>query len=233
MSADLRLMLYGRRIVIGSAELYLADAYALAGELGRFDAMVTDPQYELRTSGGGKYRAARGGLDQIAEEGLDQGFDVSIINPLQCAAAVAFCHNDQVPRVSTHLAGCYVRFALCNWRKANPQPVANKHYRPDTELYFHAWSRGFEPQGSLADKARYWDGASPRGEDRFGHATPKPLGLMQKIIANVAGDSIIDPFMGTGSTGVAAVRAGRRFVGIEHNERWFEVAAARIAEAAA
>jgi len=59
----------------------------------------------------------------------------------------------------------------------------------------------------------------------------KPDAVMDKIIRNVAGESICDPFMGTGSTGVAAVKAGKRFVGIEQNPTHFETACRRIAAA--
>ena len=106
-----------------------------------------------------------------------------------------------------HIDGLFHRTALCHWRKSNPQPVANKHYQPDTEIWLHGWSRGNEPQGTLEQKRRWWDGDAPRGAARFGHPTPKPLALMDKIVGNVAGSSVVDPFMGTGTTGVAANRS--------------------------
>ena len=56
---------------------------------------------------------------------------------------------------------------------------------------------------------------------------------MAKIITNAAGDSVCDPFMGTGSTGVAAIRAGKRFTGIEHNPLHFATAVRRITAAVA
>jgi site-specific DNA-methyltransferase (adenine-specific) len=64
-----------------------------------------------------------------------------------------------------------------------------------------------------------------------GHPTVKPDAVMDKIIRNVSGKSVCDPFMGTGSTGVAAIRAGKRFVGIEHNHAHFDTACRRIEEA--
>jgi len=118
------------------------------------------------------------------------------------------------------------------WRKGKMPPagtpVANKHYRPDAEFYVHAWNRGFHPQGDPTEKLRVSRISPPRGEARFRHPTTKPDDLMAKIMANVAGDTVCDPFMGTGSTGVAAIRAGKRFVGIERNPTYFETAAARI-----
>ncbi|QDH34011.1 DNA methyltransferase [Porphyrobacter sp. YT40] len=211
--------------------LYRGDAYAIRPTLGWFDADVMDPPYEFRAEGGGHYRKARGGMDQIIDEQLHKGFDHAIINPLLCGAVVVFCHNDQLAKLLPYLDGNFERFALCMWRKKNPQPVANKHYRPDSEFYAHCWSKGYHPQGDLADKARTVDAYSVRGKAKFGHATVKPDAVMDKIIRNVAGESICDPFMGTGSTGVAAVKAGKTFVGIEQNPTHFETACRRIAAA--
>lgn len=213
------------------ATLYLGDAYAIRPKLGWMDADVMDPPYEFRAEGGGHYRQSRTGMDAIVEQGLALGFDHSIINPLLCGAAVVFCHNDQLPKLLPHMDGLFERFALCTWRKKNPQPVANKHYRPVMEFYVHAWSRGYHPQGSLLELDRQIIAMSPRGADKFGHPTVKPNDVMDKILTNVAGLTVCDPFMGTGSTGVAAIKAGRRFVGIEHNPRHFETAVQRITAA--
>ncbi|EJL30088.1 DNA modification methylase [Novosphingobium sp. AP12] len=216
---------------IGNATLYLGNAYAIRPTLGWMDADVMDPPYLIKTSGGGKFRADRPYLDQIEEEGMAQDFDHSIINPLLCGSLVTFCSNDQVPRLSTHLDGLFHRFALCAWRKLTPMPVANKHYVPEIEIYLHAWNRGHHPVGDVADLKRIVDARSRQSKD-FGHPTVKPDAVMDKIIRNVAGGSVCDPFMGTGSTGVAAIRAGKRFVGIEHNPIHFETACRRIAEVA-
>ncbi|QZP06816.1 site-specific DNA-methyltransferase [Caenibius sp. WL] len=216
---------------IGPATLYLGDAYVIRPALGRFDADVMDPPYEFRAEGGGMYRAARKGMDQIIDEGLHHGFEHAIINPLLCGSVVVFCHNDQLPKLLPYIDGNFERFALCSWRKTNPQPVANKHYRPVNEFYIHAWSKGFHPAGSLADLDRQIEAFSPRGELKFGHPTVKPDAVMDKIVRNVNGESIIDPFMGTGSTGVAAIKAGKRFVGIERQKHHYLTAVERISKA--
>jgi site-specific DNA-methyltransferase (adenine-specific) len=220
-------------VIIGPATLYYGDAYQIRPQLGFFDADCFDPPYAFRAEGGGRYRAERPGMDRIADEALHTGFDLRIINPLLCGAVVAFAHNDQLAELLTFVNGSFERHALCVWQKANPQPLANKHYRPDVEFYVHAWNRGYHPQGELTEKHRLRRVSSPRGDARFDHPTCKPDELMASIIRNLAGDSICDPFMGTGSTGVAAVRAGRRFTGIEHNPRHFETAVARIRAAVA
>lgn len=210
------------------ATLYCGDAYAIRPTLGWFDADVMDPPYLINASGGGHYRKRRPNFDQLIVENLHTGFDMAIINPMLCGAAVVFANNDLLAELLVHLKGNFHRHALCTWQKVNPQPIANKHYRSDCEFYVHAWAKDYFPAGDVSEKLRVRRFASPRGPARFGHPTPKPDDLMTSIIRNVAGQSICDPFMGTGSTGVAAIRAGRTFTGIEHNPTHFATACARI-----
>jgi site-specific DNA-methyltransferase (adenine-specific) len=67
------------------------------------------------------------------------------------------------------------------------------------------------------------------------HATQKPLALMEFLVKSYtnAGDVVCDPFMGSGSTGVACVHTGRRFIGIEKTARYFDIACRRIEDAVA
>ncbi|HET9511824.1 MAG TPA: site-specific DNA-methyltransferase [Sphingomonas sp.] len=220
-------------VQIGPATLYLGDAYEIRPGAGFHDADVMDPPYLIRATGAGKYRKRRPMFDAIVAADLHRGFDMSIVNPLLCGAAIVFAHNDQLAELLGRVQGQFHRHALCVWQKTNPQPIANKHYRPDAEFYVHAWNRGYHPVGAIGDKMRVSRITSPRGPARFDHPTTKPDALMTKIIGNVAGESVCDPFMGTGSTGVAAIRAGRRFTGIEKDPRHFDTAVQRIAAAVA
>lgn len=237
-------------VKIGPATLYHGDAYQIRPTLGWFDADIMDPPYLFDNSGGGGFRKTRIGANRIVAEGLDRGFDLSIINPAQSGAVVVFCHNDQlgdlIPAIHEDeradvdamlVADLFValrpkfrRAALCVWTKPNPSPMANKHYLADLEPYIHAWNQGYHPQGDHHDKHR-WTHCGTTRTAKWDHPTVKPDELMDKIVRNVAGQSICDPFMGTGSTGVAALKAGRTFTGIEHNPKHFETAVQRITAA--
>lgn len=181
-------------VIIGPAALYLGDAYDIRPQLGWMDADVFDPPYEFRAEGGGHYRKSRETMDQILDEDLSSGFDYRIVNPLLCGAAIVFCHNDQLASLLPFLDGSFERYAVCIWRKSNPQPVANKHYRPVMEFYVHAWSAGHHPQGNLSQLDRQIISASPRGKQKFEHPTVKPDVVMDKIVINVTGTRICDPF---------------------------------------
>ena len=210
--------------------LYQGDMMDVLPTLGRFDACVTDPPYEFQSSGGGLFRESRTGwMNAIIDAKLDKGFDHSFMTPEIFNSVICFCHNDQIPELSAWFSGKFERFALCSWHKTNPMPVANKHYIPDTEIYFHAWGKSGYPVGDLRDKGRWF--LHPVGQSDFNHPTVKPLPLMEKIIGNVQGETILDPFMGSGTTGVACVKLGRKFIGIEIDEGYFDIACARIRKA--
>lgn len=218
-------------IAIGPHRLYFGDAYALVPILGRFDVLCMDPQYDFNNSGGGHWRKARrGGAMEIHRRGLDKGFNFEIIDPVLCGSVVAFCHDNSVPSLGAYLREKFHRAVLLHWIKENPAPHRNKHYLADEEFYYHAWARGSHPVGPHEAMRRSITCASVPSK-RFGHPTVKPAPVMDKIMANVNGETVCDPFMGTGSTGVAAVKAGKIFTGIENDEASFNMAILRLYEA--
>ena len=123
------------------------------------------------------------------------------------------------------------------WHKLNPMPRnMNLHFINSTEswIYFTNGSK----TGTFNNKGEalhdfYETAVTPKNERAHGkHPTQKPLQLMShfvKVLSN-PGDTVLDPFMGSGSTGVAAVINGRKFIGIELDPVYFQIAQSRIAE---
>jgi len=75
--------------------------------------------------------------------------------------------------------------------------------------------------------------ASFTGDVWTGHKSQKPIGLMRWCIDHIgSAKTILDPFMGSGTTGVAAIQLGRKFIGIEREEKYFDIACRRIEQAA-
>lgn len=215
----------------GRVRLFHGDAYAIRPTLGWFDGEVMDPPYRFNNSGGGAFRKARTASNTIVDTKLDKGFDHRIINPALCGSVMVFCHPDELfGEIPQYLKANFSRLCALSWHKPNPSPMRNKHYLADTEYWLHAWNKGYNPQGCHHDMHRHITARSLPSKT-YGHPTVKPDAVMDKCIANLMGASVIDPFMGTGSTGVAAVKQGRSFVGIEQDEAYFEVAVARLMEA--
>ncbi|WP_420415906.1 DNA-methyltransferase [Marinovum algicola] len=129
---------------------------------------------------------------------------------------------------------------LLVWDKGTATP--NRWYMPNCEFALYLWKGRartiVNPSSKALIKAPQRD-VSARylpdwaDGDQMGHPTEKPVALLEHWIRNSTdpGDWVLDPFMGSGATGVAALRAGRRFVGIEKSRLWFEVSRARVAEA--
>jgi len=112
-----------------------------------------------------------------------------------------------------------------NWdKRCQVSPSRNQ---ADCEL---AWCSEY---GAARTFYHVWDGFlrdSEKGAERV-HPTQKPVQLMDWCMTFTDCKTIFDPYMGAGSTGVAAVRAGRKFIGIEFDRDYFEAACKRIAEA--
>ena len=82
-------------------------------------------------------------------------------------------------------------------------------------------------------KRYMWNGMLRANRELRGdHPTQKPIGVMQWVISHTEGDLILDPFMGSGTTGVACINMNRKFIGIEKERKYFDVACERIDAAA-
>jgi len=215
-----------RKEVIGDATLYLGDCATImpAVELGGGAALVSDPPYGIAFVlggnnksgiGKGKYATAFAGK---AIAGDDAPFDPAPwLQPGRAAILWGANHYaSRLPDGSRWLV----------WDKR----AASHHVNDfaDCEL---AWTN----LGGVARVFRHhWDGmmrASEQGQPRV-HPTQKPVALMMWCIGfTPSGARIFDPFMGSGTTGVAAVQLGRAFTGIELDAGYFDVACRRIEEA--
>jgi DNA modification methylase len=132
--------------------------------------------------------------------------------------------------VTFQKASCDARWpieSLLVWDKKWIGPGGHKGLRPSYELValFAGDSFAIPNRGVPDIQAFKWSSIKPNG-----HPAEKPVALMDFLIRNStdAGDLVFDPFTGSGTTGEAAILAGRRFVGFEHDEKWFDVACRRL-----
>lgn len=206
--------------------LYLGDCRDILPTLGEVDAVVTDPPYGMgwdtnskRFSGGNRAKQKGPGRD---DWGSLHGDAVQFnAEPwLKIPEAVLWGANhygQQLPKGTTlvwikkspHLFGTWLSDAEIGWSKGGHG------------VYVHYES--FPPPSRIYEN----DGR------RAGHPTQKPIGLMSWCIARLKGRVILDPFTGSGTTGVAAVKLGRQFMGIEIEPKYFDVACKRISAALA
>lgn len=202
-----------RREVIGNAELLLGDAREIVPFIA-YDSIVSDPPYGMAFRS--NYRAERHAA--IAND------DTADLLLWACGLTPAhssyiFCRWDnlfQVPKPKS-----VVTWVKNNWSMGD---LEHEHARQtEVALFYPGPSHDF-PKGRPTDMIR-----APRTGNDF-HPTEKPVQLMRAFIEWTRG-VVCDPFMGSGSTGCAAVAMGRPFVGVELDPGYFDIACRRIEDA--
>jgi len=199
-----------------TVELHLGDCLEVMRSMPdkSVDAVITDPPYGINITG--IWGDAKYGYRQYADSGWDK-------------ARPAKEYFDEILRIGKNIiiwGGNYFT-----------------DYLPPSSQWL-VWDKG-QRQFSLADGEMAWVNHSkamriysyPRAamlKENGLHPTQKPITLMKwcmEIVKLSEGDTILDPFMGSGTTGVACVQTGRNFIGIEIDPTYFAIAERRIAEA--
>jgi len=215
-------MTYKRKEVIGKATLYLGDGMDVMPTLDKVDAVVTDPPYGIEYDKQAfKVSGKQGGVTSKAEY-RETDWDSEPCNKQTLDMMMSISKNQII------FGGNYFDLpptrCFLVWDKENGTTSF-----ADCEM---AWTN---MKTSARLLKHMWNGMLRKDqEERHGHPTQKPVGVMKWCIDNLpkdCGGLILDPFMGSGSTGVAAVQMGREFIGIELNEEYFDIACKRIEEA--
>lgn len=238
---------------IGDATLYNGDCREILACI-RADHCITDPPYEAEAHGAGRRLLGRTAelsdarVREIEAAPLDFAAMDEELRDHVCAWAAESCSG-------WFLAFCQAE-AVATWRAAMEQGGAKWRramvwIKPDSspQLSGDRPAQGFESIASAwcGDGKSTWNGGGKRGVFTYGkhdpgqghggganeHPTQKPRLLMADLVSLFTnpGESIADPFMGSGTTGVAAIQLGRRFCGIETNPAHFAVACRRIEQA--
>lgn len=234
------------------AQLWHGEALAVLAQLdtGSADALITDPPY----SSGGMTRGDRtdnvhakyvqtdskGGHDLVAfggdnRDGRSYAYWCALwLN--ECRRIVrpggvflAFTDWRQLPSTTDAVqAGGWVWRGVVPWVKPTARPQAGRF---TSQCEYVVWgSNGPLPADySDAPLPGFYQAAPPRDRD---HITQKPVDVMRQLVRIVPpGGTVLDPFMGSGTTGVACMIEGRRFVGVEEVLHFADVSARRIREA--
>lgn len=220
-------------VIIGDATLYCGDAREIVPAIDKVSMIATDLPYKLE-SGGNTTGEMGGKFDKKNYDNsgniIDCDVEFSEIMPLMAACldhghAYFMVNNRYVAQCeNTALAAGFRFHNWLVWDKSTGTP--NRWYMKNCEFTLFVF-RG---------AARYINDCGSRQLIRCPnvmggvHDTQKPVELFEHYIGNSTqrGDLVLDPFMGSGTTGVAAVNLGRKFIGIEKDERHFANAVDRI-----
>lgn len=204
------------KVVIGNCTLYCGDAVEVLSMLpGKtVDCVVTDPPYgmEFRSNHRTEKHKKIKGDDDITTLRWTCGLNAN-------HSKYAFCRWDNLNDIPKPRS--LITWVKNNWSMGD---LKHEHGRQTECIAFYPGPRHQFPKKRPTDVIK-----APRTDNTF-HPTEKPVQLMIGIIEWTQG-VVFDPFMGSGSTGVACVRLGRPFVGIEIDRQYFDIACKRIRDA--
>ena len=209
--------------------IYHGDAREiLPGLLRRFDALVTDPPYGI-----GSHRVHRRNVPTFADE-WETTRDVFRCIPPELST-VAFASHASLVRTHDLVTRRHERVRVGTWLKSNVNGAGGggNPWLADVEFFVmgvrewpgRPWSGVVSSPRSTGNPE--WQRSSPNA---YLHPTQKPLGVMRHVLGAVAPSSVVDPFMGSGTTVLAAREMGIPAVGIEIEERYCEIAARRMGQ---
>lgn len=221
-----------REEIIGDCRLILGDCLEIIPSIRNIDAVITDPPYLLNETQGsmtGSQHAHKwNGMIKDKTAGIKQIKFVEwmplIKETLSSSAHLFFFANDkQIFNIHNEcLKNGYSLHNLLVWKKTNKTP--NRWFMKNAEFIWFGWH----------GKAKWINKMSEFTCEEFNHdavklhPTQKPLKLLSKLVNSSQGETVLDPFMGSGTTGEACVRLNRKFVGIEIDREFFEISCKRI-----
>ena len=202
---------------------------------GSVDLVLTDPPYMIATVGAGIYKRAD---KQYVKElgGIKDGFDEKVLDEI-CRVmkkinVYFFCSQKQIiPLIDYFVKKKNCNWNILSWHKSNPVPVCRNKYLTDTEFVLFFREKGVKIYGEYKTKFTYYvTPLNQKDKKQYEHPTIKPVKILQNLIVNSTLENgvVLDCFMGSGSTGVACVNTNRRFIGIELDDKYFEIAKQRI-----
>ncbi|MFA6904444.1 MAG: DNA methyltransferase [Gallionellaceae bacterium] len=232
-------------VIIGNATLYLGDCMEVLQMLPMVDACITDPPYEAEAHTKGRRLLGKqeGGARTVEYGALDFDRMTDELRGQSTMAAAAlcngwmltFCQAEAVSlwRDAHELAGAKYKRAMV-WIKPDGAPQFTGD-RPGMgyESIVASWCGSGRSKWNGGGRHGVFTHAQRDNKNQKEHMTQKPIALMEELVSLFTnfGQTILDPFMGSGTTGVSAVQMGRKFIGIEREPKYFDIACKRIEDA--
>jgi len=228
-------------------QIYLGDCREILPSLPKCDMLLTDPPYSVSVSGsvhhGPPGKGSRN-LDFFAGDDdwasmtslVSDRISLAQENLNETGSAYIWCGHRQFGNLLSIFEerGYSTRFLV--WAKKCPPPAPpNSGWSSGAELCIYAYKPGRTWNGKWqTNNVLTYDSYRYGQPGKVDHPTQKPIDLFQKLIAISSADNslILDPFMGSGTTLVAAKNLGRKAIGIEREEKYCEIAAKRLSQEA-
>ena len=222
-------------------DIYYGDAYELIKQIDdkSIDLIITDPPYDIQSIRGAGIMVSRnkGNFSrEIEENGLDKGMDYSILDEfvrvLKKINVYIWCNKSMIlPLLKYFVEEKKCNYEMIIWAKENPIPFCGTHYLVDKEYCLYFWEQGATIDIPF-ERARtvYLTKNNIEDKKNFKHPTIKNIKIIENLVANSSqtDEVILDPFVGSGTTCVAAKRLGRKYIGFERNEKYYKIAKDRL-----
>ena len=231
-------------VTIGRATLYLGDCLEVMQSIEQEDVdhIIGDPPYEA------SLHAAKAHMSSLRKDAGPElkVIDFECIDPIRerfvelsaglCSGwFIAFCTIEGARPWADCINTSTMKYKrACVWVKPDSTPQLNgQGPAQGAEIFVTAWAGTGHAKWNAGGKRGVYRHLVNNPERSGLHPTEKPRRLMSEILGDFTNinDSILDPFMGSGTTGVAAVQMGRDFIGIEREPRYFDIACKRIEDA--
>jgi DNA modification methylase len=215
---------------IGDATLYLGDCMDILPTLPKVDAVITDPPYGINTKSDGSGKLSPWG--DLCNSAFWYAAWINAARARLTPRGCLWTCLNWRSLVTFQKAACDISWpieSLMVWDKQWIGPGGQRGLRPSYELVALFANADF----AIADRGLPDVQQFPAGSFKpNGHPAEKPISLMSFLVRHSPG-TVLDCFMGSGTTGVAAIAEGRPFIGIEQDEKWFDIACKRIEQAVA
>ena len=216
-------------VKIGDATLYHGDCLEILPTLPKVDAVITDPPYGINTKSDGSGKLSPWGDLVNSAYWYAEWMRIAKSRLQPSGGCMWTCLNwrSLVTFQKAALDAKWAIESLLVWDKEWIGPGGTRGLRPSYELVALLVDGDFSiADRGLPDVQRFkWSSMKPNG-----HPAEKPESLMRFLVDNGTREAgtVLDPFMGSGTTGAAAIAAGRKFVGIEQDPEWFALSCERI-----
>lgn len=232
-----------REEIIGDCRLILGDCLDVLPKIGRVDHVIGDPPYEsslhkLKNDLNTRIRSDSGPLSKILDFApIDaiRGDVVRLVESMCDGWFLAFCTIEGVAKWADEINASKLKYKrACIWVKPDSTPQLNGQCPAQgAECFITAWCGQGHSKWNAGGKRGIYTHLT-NSKDRTGeHPTEKPISLMSEILRDFTqiNETVCDPFMGSGSTLVACAQMGRKGIGIELNQVYFDLACRRVEQA--
>lgn len=218
-------------------KIYNLDCYEAIKKIpdNSVDCIYTDVPYLMQSGGkgGGAFGNRIHNLIRRDMDSIIHGFDYKLLDELvrimKKVNIFIWCNKQQILDIMNYFKN--YSCDILTWNKTNPTPFTNNVWLSDIEYCLYFREKGVKLNDGYNLKSKWYVSAINKlDKELYGHPTIKPLELVKRHLEHTTqpNDIVLDPFMGSGTTAIAAKELKRRFIGFEIDSEYFKKAVSRI-----